>query len=280
VHYFSGVILALARMAGIRRRIAHLHTAGANDREDTVWRRAQIAACRALLNRNATDIVAVGEGTMRGAWNDAWSSDPRCRIIYNGVRPDRLSALPNQRADQPTIVNVGSIQPLKNQRRLIGILKRVLDSVPAVRLQLIGKEVGDYGHVVRAAAAESGIADRVELIGEVDEPLNWIAHAHLMILPSLWEGLPCALLEACVTTTPAVVSDLPGTCEVARHFPNVSVLSLQDGDDVWAHAVTGALQSNAPTAVAISDRFAQSPFAFSRFVDAHIEMWSRSHVVA
>jgi len=280
VHFFSGVILTLARMAGVRSRIAHLHTALANDRDNTLRRRAQIAICRTLLNHNATDIVAVGEGTMRGAWNDAWPSDPRCRVIYNGIRADRLAALPNERADEPTIVNVGSIKPLKNQVRLIGILKRVVSSVPNVRLQLIGKEVGDYGQAVREAAAGAGLTDRVQLVGEVDEPLNWIARAHLMVLPSLWEGLPCALLEACVTGTPALVSDLPGTREVARHFQNVSVLSLEDGDDVWAHAVELALQAKASSAVAVADRFADSPFAFPRFVNAHFEMWSRSHVVA
>jgi hypothetical protein len=33
VHYFSGVILSLARIAGIRGRVSHLHTARVNDRE-------------------------------------------------------------------------------------------------------------------------------------------------------------------------------------------------------------------------------------------------------
>ncbi|HEX7138345.1 MAG TPA: glycosyltransferase, partial [Vicinamibacterales bacterium] len=258
VHYFSGVILTLARMAGVRGRIAHLHTALANDRDDTVRRRVQVATCRALLDRNATHIVAVGVGTMRGAWADAWASDRRCRVIYNAIRSDRLSSLPNVRAEEPTIVNVGSIKPLKNQLRLIRILQRVVRTVPNVRLQLIGKEVGDYGQIVRRAAAEAGIADRVQLIGEVDEPLDWIARAHLMILPSLWEGLPCAVLEACAAATPALVADLPGTREIARYFPDLSVMSLQEDDDVWAHAVVRALQANRPRAGDVAERFLRS----------------------
>lgn len=280
VHYFSGVILALARISGVRCRIAQLHTALANDRQDTARRRAQIAACRVLLDHNATDIVAVGEGTMGGAWNRTWSSDPRCRVIYNSIRPDRLSSVPDRRADEPTIVSVGSLKPLKNQLRLVGILKRVARTVPGVRLQLIGKEVGDYGHAIRLAAADAGVADHVQLIGEVDEPIEWIARAHLMVLPSLWEGLPCAVLEACVTGTPAVVTDLPGTQEIARHFPDVTMLPLQEDDDVWANAMVRALQANLPRAAEAIERFDSSPFAFPHFVDGHVGIWSRSHAVA
>jgi glycosyltransferase involved in cell wall biosynthesis len=278
VHYFSGVILTLARLCGVRGRIAHLHTAVANDGDDTVRRHAQIAVCRMLLDRNATDIVAVGEGAMRGAWDDSWSSDPRCRVIYNGIRSDRLASLPKFRSKEPTIVNVGSIKPLKNQLRLIRILKLVAAQVPGARLQLIGKEVGDYGQQVRRAAADAGVTDRVELIGEVQEPLNWIARAHVMVLPSLWEGLPCAVLEACVTGTPAVVSDLPGCREIAAHFPDVVVIPSNHRDREWAAAVSQVFDS-VPSAGDVVERVARSPFAFPRFVDAHLEMWSRSHAL-
>lgn len=280
VHYFSGVILSLARLAGIRGRVAHLHTAIVNDREDTRVRRTQLAICRALLDRNATDIVAVGLAAMQSAWQDGWSADPRCRVIYSGIRSDRLEPLPVTRPSEPTIVNVGSIKPLKNQMRLVGILRRLLNLVPDARLQLIGKEVGEYGHKVRQAADQAGLADRVHFLGELDEPLPSIAAAHLMILPSLWEGLPCAVLEACATGTPAIVSDLPGTREIARYFPHLHVLSLEDDDDAWAAAAVRLLEEGAFGATEAAERLARSPFAFARFVDAHFEMWSRSHAVA
>lgn len=280
VHFFSGVILALARLSGVPGRVVHLHTALVNDREDTIRRRAQLAVCRVLVDRYATDIVAVGESTMRGAWSHEWSSDSRCQVIYNGIRPDRLSAVPSVRAHRPTIVSVGSIKPLKNQLRLIGILKRLARDVPDVQLQLIGKEVGDYGQRVRQAAADAGVADRVHWIGEVDEPLNWIAGAHAMVLPSLWEGVPCAVLEACFTATPAVASDLPGTREIARHFPNVIVMSRREGDAAWAQALSGVLRVNASPTGDVAGLCARSPFVFRRFADAHFEMWSRSHAVA
>jgi glycosyltransferase involved in cell wall biosynthesis len=276
VHYFSGVVLALARAAGVPGRVAHLHTAVVHGRRRTLRRRAQLAFCRALLQQTATNIVACGEGTMDVAWTPGWSADPRCRVIYFGVRSDRLEAARGERGEEPTIVNVASVQPLKNQARLINVLRRLVDRMPGVQLRLVGREVGDYGDRVRRAAAEAGLTDRVRLVGEVAEPMPLMASAHLMMLPSLWEGLPCAVLEACAVGTPVLASDLPGTRELARHFPEVHLLSLQEDDDAWADAAERIINERRAAGGA-RDRLANSPFAFERSCEALYEVWSHAH---
>ena len=276
VHYFSGVVLALARAAGVPGRVAHLHTAVVHGRRRTLRRRAQLALCRTLLQHTATNIVACGEGTMDVAWMPGWSADPRCRVIYFGVRSDRLQAARCERGQQPTLVNVASVQPLKNQARLINVLRRLVDRVPGVQLRLVGREVGDYGDRVRRAAAEAGLADRVQLVGEVAEPMPLMASAHLMILPSLWEGLPCAVLEACAVGTPVLASDLPGTRELARHFPEVHLMSLQEDDEAWADAAERIIKERR-AAISPADRLADSPFAFERSCEALYEVWSHAH---
>jgi glycosyltransferase involved in cell wall biosynthesis len=280
VHYFSGPVLTLARLAGVRSRVAHFHTAIVNDHGDTRRRRAQLAICRALVHRAATDIVAVGEGAMNAVWNPRWSADPRCRVILPSVQTGRLGRVQLGRHRTPTIVNVASVQPLKNQLRLVNMLRRLVTTIPDVRLQLIGKELGDYGQTVRRAVAEAGMSDRVRFVGEVDDPLSLIASAHLMILPSLWEGLPCAVLEACAVGTPVLASDLPGTRELARHFPHLHVLSLQEDDDTWAAAARRLLAEDAPDAVEAAQLLARSPFVFDRAREAHYEIWSRSRALA
>ena len=275
VHYFSGVVLALARAAGVPGRVAHLHTAVVHNRRNTFRRRVQLAFCRQLLQQTATDIVACGEGTMDVAWGPDWKADPRCRVIYFGVRADRLHAARRERAGTPTVVNVASLQPLKNQARLINMLRRLVARVPGVQLRLVGREVGDYGQRVRQAAAQAGLADHVRLVGEVAEPMTLMASAHLMILPSLWEGLPCAALEACALGTPVLASDLPGTRELARHFPLVHLMSLQEDDEAWAAAAERLINERAPAST--GDPLASSPFGFERSCEAHYQVWRRAY---
>lgn len=274
VHYFSGVILALARLAGTPGRIANFHTALVNDREKTIRRRAQLATCRRLIQFGATDLLAVGEGTMHGAWGPQWKSDRRCRVVYSGLPAKRLS-VQVKAPETPVLINVASIQPLKNQLRLIGILDRALRDVPDLKLRLVGREVGDYGRKVRRAATEAGLSDRLELVGEVDDPMSWIAESSLLILPSLWEGLPGAALEACALGIPVLAADLPGTRELASHFPHLSVLSLNEDDEVWAAAVVRLTRQGSKANRDAQERFARSPFTMARSREAHYEIWSR-----
>jgi glycosyltransferase involved in cell wall biosynthesis len=129
-------------------------------------------------------------------------------------------------------VNVASGQPRKNQARLIELMRRLVRRVPGVQLRLVGHEVGDYGQRVRRAAADAGVADCVSFVGDVPEPMPLMASAHLMVLPSFWEGLPCAVLEACALGTPVLASDLPGTRELAPYF-RICLMSLHQDDEEW-----------------------------------------------
>jgi glycosyltransferase involved in cell wall biosynthesis len=280
VHFFSGIVLLIARAAGVRSRIAVLHTAVVND-GGTGWRRrAQLALCHALLDWHATDIVGVGVGAMDGAWGRQWRTDPRCRVIHAGVAPDRLRQVPAAARDAATIVNVASLQPLKNQQRLIRVLARIVPHIPAVRLRLIGREIGDYGQALRQAAIDAGVTDRVEFVGEVDDPMPLVAGASLMMLPSLWEGLPGAALEACALGIPVLASDLPGTRELARHFADLRVLSLDEDDETWAATAMQLMQADLGARVAPLDRLAGTPFTLERTREAYYELWSRRHASA
>jgi len=184
------------------------------------------------------------------------------------------------RSGKPTIVNVASLKPLKNQLRLIEILRRVSVTCPAVRLRLIGKAIDDYGIKVREAAAEAGVADRVDIVGEVDDAMPALAHADLMILPSVWEGLPCVVLESCAVGTPVLASDLPGTREIARHLGLVHLMPLDADDDAWAAAAVQIIERGRLDARVAAEDLARSPFVFDRSSRAHFEIWSRLRAIA
>jgi glycosyltransferase involved in cell wall biosynthesis len=133
---------------------------------------------------------------------------------------------------------------------------------------------------VRRAASAAGVADRLALVGEVDDVMPWLASADLMILPSAWEGLPCAVLEACAVGTPVLASDLPGTREIARHLPLVHLLPLDADDEVWAAAAVRIIEAGKLDRSKAAECLARSPFVFDRSSRAHYEIWSRLRATA
>lgn len=84
-------------------------------------------------------------------------------------------------------------------------LPRVLAHLPEARIELAGPSAGEP-QALLAAAREAGVADRLELIGELEPDAlaarmrTWRA----VLLPSFSEGYPLTALEACSARLPVV----------------------------------------------------------------------------
>ncbi|MCM3885138.1 glycosyltransferase [Frankia sp. R82] len=240
---FSGVVLALARVGGVRRRVAYFVSSA--DRHGTSLRgRVQRAVGRWLLDRCATDIIAVSEAAMRGLWRETWRLDERCRVIYNGVElePSGVAIAARRRAGEPeadesdgvTVVHIARPDPLKNRVRAVEVFAALrARSVPA-RLRIVGRQDPAETAQLTALAERLGIADDVEFTGEVREIPRLLAGSSLLLVTSLHEGMPTVVLEALAVGTPVLSADLPGVSEIARLLPGVTTLPLSASDVLWS----------------------------------------------
>jgi glycosyltransferase involved in cell wall biosynthesis len=275
VHYFSGVVLAVAWLAGVRGRIAHFRSAVVHDKPRTLRRLVQIAITRTLVDWAATHILSVGEAVMEHAWGPQWRNDGRCRVVHNGIAPQRL-AVERTQPRAPTMVCVGSLQPLKNQLRVVSIFHKCLSRVPEAKLILIGRDVAGYREQILAAVEERRLSRQVDVLGELHNPLAIVASANLMIVASKWEGLPGAALEACALGTPVLASDLPGTREIAKYFPYVRLLPLDQSDDEWAIAALQMMHEGKPTLDAVQVLISASPFDLERSARQYRDIWTEA----
>lgn len=73
---------------------------------------------------------------------------------------------------------------------------------PQAYLTVVGN--GPDEQKLRQMAKDLGIADRVEFLGFVQEPWSYYAGADAFLLPSRWEGMPNAALEALACGTPVI----------------------------------------------------------------------------
>ncbi|MEW1694396.1 glycosyltransferase family 4 protein [Streptomyces sp. NPDC091278] len=127
-------------------------------------------------------------------------------VVHNGVDIARFASDGPPREPVPTVVCVGRLCRQKGQDVLLAAWPAVLAEVPDARLVLVGD--GPDADRLRAAAGPS-----VRFTGAVDDTVPWYRAADVVVLPSRWEGMALAPLEAMATGRPVVVSDVDGSRE-------------------------------------------------------------------
>ncbi|MEH0633785.1 glycosyltransferase family 4 protein [Streptomyces bottropensis] len=155
----------------------------------------------------------------------------RWTVIPNGVDAGRFhpAAVDTVRAGIPLLAGVDPAAPLvvcvgrlcrqKGQDVLLAAWDAVLRQVPGARLVLVGD--GPEGERLRALAPEG-----VLFAGGVTDAVPWYQAADLVVLPSRWEGMALAPLEAMACGRPVVLSDVDGARESLP--PGQEPVSVED----------------------------------------------------
>ncbi len=156
-----------------------------------------------------TDLcVCVGPGEA-GLAVEAGVPGPR-EVVRNGVDVARFrfAGPADRRAaraalgiapDVPVAVCVGRVCRQKGQDVALRAWPAVRAAVPGARLFVVG-DPGD------GTISGPGVVR----VGAVTDVRPWLAAADLVVLPSRWEGLSLASLEALATGRPVVASRVPG----------------------------------------------------------------------
>jgi len=188
--------------------------------------------------------------------------DEKLRVIYNAVDSDAFSpALRDARA--ATLVNLGipadSLVYLLVgsgfERKGVAAAIEALAELPVTsHLVVVGgdKALEHY----RAAAQRAGVGKRVHFTGPVNDPKPYYGVADAFVLPTLYDPLPNAALEAMACGLPVVTSTKSGAAELVRAHDAGLTCASRDVAALAAHmrtladpAVRTRLGGNARAAV-------------------------------
>lgn len=142
--------------------------------------------------------------------------------IPNGVDPEKFSPAPAGRPDaaQPerTILCVARLQYPKGVDVLLHAWARMLREEPAwrasyqPRLLIVGE--GPLRVQLERISIELGIQESVEFLGLRRDVAALLQTAWGFVLPSRWEGMPNALLEAMASGLPCIATRVSGSEDV------------------------------------------------------------------
>lgn len=116
-------------------------------------------------------------------------------------------------AQELLIGSVGRIDAQKGHWVLLDALAALRKKHPA-RCVIIGD--GPKRAALEAQVRKLGLEKAVWLLGERTDVTTWLSSFDIFALPSLWEGLPNALLEAMALGLPVVASAVDGVPEAVQ----------------------------------------------------------------
>jgi sugar transferase (PEP-CTERM/EpsH1 system associated) len=134
---------------------------------------------------------------------------------------------------------VGRLQPVKGTGYLLEAWSRLASDHPDAILLLVGG--GPQQAALERMSRRLGISERVRFLGDRADVPGLLRGMDVFVLPSLWEGMPNAALEAMAVGLPVVATAVGGTSEVV--VDGVTGLLVQPGDpDALAQSIARLLR--------------------------------------
>lgn len=225
VHSLISFTLLLGPLAAWLARVPRIVTSERNNFEWKLggWR----AWASARANRWMVDCIVVNSAAIgrRLAQRENLPAD-RIVFIANGLEMDGFCAevaeIPAWRAQcraalaqelrrdparGPWIAMVASLDPRKQHHVAIAALRRCMAALPDAALILAGD--GDQRAALEQLTKEAGVAERVHWLGRRADAPRVLAASDLMVLSSIYEGFPNAVVEALAAGTPVLSTALP-----------------------------------------------------------------------
>lgn len=211
----------------------------------------------------------------------------RRSLLDWGVAPDRIAMIPNGvDLDGDSVATRKSGVPRRflylgrlstNIQRDVPTLVRafdlVADRIPDAELALVGD--GDLFRETADLVAKTRSKQRIQMPGQ-QKPEPWLQWADCFVLPSRYEGLSNALLEAMAHGLPCIANDIPQNREVLDDGKAGILVPVGDEDGLFHEMLRVATEAGVTEAVGKSAlRRVEERYSIAAVADQYIELYEQ-----
>lgn len=232
--------LKFTKSANVPVRIIHSHSA-----DDKVWGKGLMLLFHTIterlsrknLHKYATHLLACSQRA------GEWMFDGRPFIIIkNGVDLQQYKFSEEKRSkiamslknpSKKVIACIGRLSSVKNPFFSLEIFKKACEIDKDVQCIFIGD--GEHRAKLERLVKEAGLEGRIIFTGAVENVNEWLSYMTALLMPSLFEGLPFALVEAQAAGIHALVSDT--VSQESNITGLVEYKSLSDSTESWAKRI-------------------------------------------
>lgn len=178
--------------------------------------------CRRLsqrVYRSSRRVICVSEH-VREQVLEGMGRSCRTSVVYNGVDPEMFSPGSVPASEDPVILSVGNLIPIKGHDLLIRAVAKLAPEIPRLGLEIIGD--GPERGRLQELAQQLQILDRVGFLGRRSrrQVADAMRLCTIFALPSQYEGLGCVYLEAMAVGKAVIGCRGQGIAEIIQHGSN------------------------------------------------------------
>jgi len=267
--YFDSLYVLLAALyCSVPVRIAHSHTSRANS--VGLHKKVQHTLARPAINLLSTENIACSKDA-----GIALFGRKQFRIIPNGVNEEKFIFDYTKRAklreklgaDKDTVIvgHIGRLDKVKNHKFLLKLFHDYHSLKPNSFLLLAGQ--GPERQAILKKAKSLGIHKRVFLFEKETDTSCFYSAMDVLVFPSIYEGLPLALVEAQLNELPIFASNK--ISNEVKFTKNIKFIDLDDYQK-WLNYL---LDAEARNIVYFKDR-KETPYSIKRTLKVIYDVYS------
>lgn len=240
IHYTTPLrapYLLAARKAKVPVRIYHSHSAEVSGKSK--GKLLIYNYYKKRISKWATNWFSCSKAAAEWMFEDELISVGKAQIIYNGIDVHRFKYNPDVRDELRRALNLeqnfvimhtGRFLPQKNHNFIIDVFNEVKKKDSTAKLILLGE--GVLQESMKKKVQDLGLIEDIVFMGVKKNVEDYLSLADCYIMPSLYEGLPVAAVEAECSGLPCVISS--NITREVELTSNAMFLPLDKSAEYWA----------------------------------------------
>ena len=208
--FIDSLVFPLAKRHGVKYCISHSHNTKFSDYRVRAIRNKLMCLPITLV---ADYWFACSKEAGKALYGRKFEFSSKAKVINNAINCEKFNynkKIRERKRKELSIENkkvigyIGRLNPQKNVCFFLNVFKRILDKNNDYILLIIG--IGPLKKELEQMASYFGIMKNVLFLGQRNDVQELMQAMDVLVLPSLYEGLPVVLVEAQIAGLPCVVS--------------------------------------------------------------------------